>query len=236
MSEYTVKRAIIMAAGEGKRLRPLTLKTPKPLIEVNGIRMIDTLIDALLSNGITDIHIVTGYMADSFDVLISKYPMIAFVHNPDYGKYNNISSLYYARDLLDTEVIIADADQIIRNNGIMSSRFAISGYNAARVDSYTNEWVMMVNNGIVQSCSKNGADHGWQLFSVSRWTKEDALRLKKLVVLEFEINNRGDIYWDDIPMFLHSDDFELGITVIERADLIEIDSLEELQMIDANYM
>ena len=70
MNEYKVKRAIIMAAGIGKRMRPLTLKLPKPLIEVNGVRMIDTIIDALLVNGITDINIVTGYMADKFEILL----------------------------------------------------------------------------------------------------------------------------------------------------------------------
>ena len=52
MSGYNVKRAIIMAAGIGKRMQPLTFQTPKPLIEVNGKRMIDTIIDALLENGI----------------------------------------------------------------------------------------------------------------------------------------------------------------------------------------
>ena len=47
-----VKRAIIMAAGKGERLRPVTLTTPKPMIAVNGKRMIDTAIDGLLENGI----------------------------------------------------------------------------------------------------------------------------------------------------------------------------------------
>ena len=50
MSE--VKRAIIMAAGLGNRMKPVTLDTPKPLIKVNGKRMIDTIIDALNQNGI----------------------------------------------------------------------------------------------------------------------------------------------------------------------------------------
>jgi hypothetical protein len=48
---HSVRKAIIMAAGIGKRLRPLTLTTPKPLIPVNGIRMIDSVIGALRQNG-----------------------------------------------------------------------------------------------------------------------------------------------------------------------------------------
>lgn len=235
MSGYIVKRSIIMAAGIGKRMRPLTLKTPKPLIEVNGVRMIDTLIDALLANGIEDINIVTGYLADSFKILCSKYPVVRFINNPDYDKYNNISSLYYARELLDTDVIITDADQIVKNISVLSPGFSISGYNAVEVLAHTDEWVMSVKNGIVTSCSRDGGDKGWRLFSVSRWSREDALKLREFVTLEFEKNERRDIYWDDIPMFLHFDDFRLGIRVMDSKDLIEIDSLEELQNTDSKY-
>jgi NDP-sugar pyrophosphorylase family protein len=54
-----VKRAIIMAAGKGERLSPVTLDTPKPMVKVNGVRMIDTIIDGLHANGIEEIIIVT---------------------------------------------------------------------------------------------------------------------------------------------------------------------------------
>ena len=56
-----LKRAIIVAAGEGKRLRPVSLETPKPLVRVNGTRLIDTEINALKQNGIREIIIVAGY-------------------------------------------------------------------------------------------------------------------------------------------------------------------------------
>ena len=52
---HEVKRAIIMAAGTGSRMQPVTLTTPKPMIRVNGVRMIDTVIDALHKNGIFEI-------------------------------------------------------------------------------------------------------------------------------------------------------------------------------------
>ena len=63
---HTVKRAIIMAAGIGKRMQPLTFEIPKPLVKVNGIRMIDTVVDALKKNGITEIYVVVGYLKDKF--------------------------------------------------------------------------------------------------------------------------------------------------------------------------
>lgn len=233
---HTVKRAIIMAAGMGNRMHPLTFTTPKPLIEVNGKRMIETIIDALLENGIEDINIVTGYLSDAFKVLLEKYPDINLINNPDYEKYNNISSLYAAKDLLDTDVIITDGDQVVYNKDIFDPAFSRSGYNATEVTSFTKEWVMTVENGIVTACSENGGDKGWQLYSVSRWKREDALKLKELLELEFEVNKRRDLFWDDIPMSLHMNEFQLGIRVMNTGDILEIDSLEELKEIDSNYM
>ena len=61
-----LKRAIIVAAGEGRRLRPVTLDTPKPLVTVNGTRLIDTSIKALKHHGIHEIYIVTGYKSEQF--------------------------------------------------------------------------------------------------------------------------------------------------------------------------
>ena len=52
---HKVERAVILAAGIGKRMNPVTLRTPKPLVKVNGARMIDTIIRALYHNGITEI-------------------------------------------------------------------------------------------------------------------------------------------------------------------------------------
>ena len=66
---YKVKRAIIMAAGIGKRMQPVTLETPKPLVKVNGVRMIDTVIQGLLENGISEIYVVVCllYTSDAAD-------------------------------------------------------------------------------------------------------------------------------------------------------------------------
>ena len=150
-----VKRAIIMAAGYGTRLRPITLSTPKPLIKVNGIRMIESVIEALLKNNIREIYIVTGYLAEKFDFLEEKYPEVTLIYNPYYSKYNNISSLYVARDHLK-DVIILDGDQIIKNDKILDPNFEKSGYNCVWSEGYTDEWLLKVEKNTIVSCSRNG--------------------------------------------------------------------------------
>lgn len=235
MSEEThiVKRAIIMAAGIGKRMQPLTFETPKPLVKVNGVRMIDTVVDGLRKNGIEEIYVVVGYLKDHFYEWARGEPGIHIIENPYYDTCNNISSLYVAREHLG-DCIILDGDQIIYNASILDPHFVLSGYNAVWCEGETNEWLMDVEDGVVKRCSRTGGSHGWQLYSISRWTAEDGRKLKKHLESEFESGNR-QIYWDDVAMFCHFKDYKLGIHEMRKCDIVEIDNLMELTKIDRTY-
>lgn len=229
-----VERAIIMAAGVGERMKPITDITPKPLIKVNGVRMIDTVIDGLRNNGIKEIIIVVGHLKERFDVLKEKYNDLVFIENPYYKTCNNVSSLYMARNYLENSIIM-DGDQIIYNDEVLNPYFKLSGYNAIWCNDYTNEWLMTLEDGIVKKCSRDGGSNGWQLYSISRWSSEDGRRLKKHLEIEFEEKNNTQIYWDDIPMFCYPTDYTLGIKEMTKNDVVEIDSIEELKQIDNSY-
>lgn len=234
MYEHIVERAIIMAAGIGQRLRPVTLTTPKPLVTVNGVCMIDTIIAALHENEIHEIYVVVGYLKEQFYEWAKKYNGITLIENPWYAECNNIASLYVAREYLNNAIIL-DGDQIIRNPAILHREFTRSGYSCAWTDRATNEWLLTVKNGIVTKCSHTGGDHGWQLFSVSRWTAEDGQRLRKHLELEFVQNENRSIYWDDVAMFCHPDEYQFGVYPISAEDLREIDSFTELCEADSSY-
>lgn len=231
---YKATKAIIMAAGKGNRMRPLTLKTPKPLVTVNGVRMIDTVIRGLHLNGITEIYVVVGYLKEKFGALEAEYPGLNLIENPYYDTCNNISSLYAAREHIGGAIII-DGDQMIYNPDVLSPDFERSGYNAVWTDDETDEWLMTVKNGIVTECSRTGGERGWQLYSISRWSKEDGERLRKHLEMEFEEKKNRQIYWDDVAMFCYPSEYRLGIREMKESDVKEIDSLDELAAIDTSY-
>lgn len=228
------ERAVIMAAGFGSRLMPVTKETPKPLIKVNGVRMIDSVIKALHKNGVNEIYIVVGYLKEKFDVLKREYSGIELIENPYYDTCNNISSLYVAREHLENSLIL-DGDQIIYNDDVLSPYFEKSGYNSVWTDGETDEWLQQVENGKVVSCSRTGGKKGWQLFSISRWNEKDGKKLKRHLELEFENKQNRGIYWDDVVMFNHFDEYDLTVRPMNYGDVIEIDSLDDLMKLDLSY-
>ena len=236
MGKYVATKAIIMAAGIGSRLQPITDETPKPLIEVNGKKMIETVLDGLIQNGIKEIYIVTGYLKEKFSYLPEKYHPIklTLLENPHFETCNNISSLYVARAHLGN-CIITDGDLMIHNPKILNPNFEASGYCSTWAD-VTDEWLQTIDeSNFVLSCSRTGGKNGWQLFSISFWSEEDGMKLKKH--LEELVENRKEttLYWDDIAMFYYKDEYRLKIRKINSDDVVEIDNFHELVEIDRSY-
>ncbi len=229
-----VERAIIMAAGFGSRMEPVTNEIPKPLVKVNGRAMIESIIQALKENGIDEIYIVVGYKKDKFAFLEKKYPGLKLIENPWYAHSNNISSIYAARDHLEN-CVICEGDLLIDNPKILSLPIEGSGYASLYVDHPTHEWVFAENNHHITGCSKTGAPSGWQFYGISRWSEEDGKQLKKDLETEFEERKNTNIFWDEVALFCHPEHYDLRLYPLQEGDLREIDSLDELIALDPSY-
>jgi L-glutamine-phosphate cytidylyltransferase len=100
-------RAIIIAAGRGRRLMPTTADAPKCYAAVQGKRMLDWGLEALAANGIKDICFIGGYQIDK---VRADYPRFTFRHNVDWENNNILASLMYAEDLMSEPFVCTYSD------------------------------------------------------------------------------------------------------------------------------
>lgn len=105
-------KALILAAGVGSRLAPLTDHMPKSLVEVNGTPILMKQIENLHACGITDITVVSGYLSHVLaDAVGGKYPEITVLESVDYAITNNMYSAYLAKETMaGHDFIMMNAD------------------------------------------------------------------------------------------------------------------------------
>ncbi len=232
LEPYKVKRAVFIAAGFGSRLVPITLNTPKPLVRVNGKRIIDGLLDAVVEAGIEEIVIVRGYLAEQFDQLTYKYPMIKFIDNPIYNEANNISSALYVRELLSNAYVF-EADLLISNPKIVKKYMYCSNFLGIKVDR-TDDWCFTVKNGVITE-QKIGGEDCYQEVGISYWDKADGEKLKEHIKIAFERPGGKEKYWDQVPLLMFIDNYDVEIRECKMEDIVEIDTFRELKAIDKSY-
>jgi len=98
-------KAIIVAAGPGSRLMPITNEKPKCLLDVGGKTILERALGALGENGVEDIVVVKGYKSHLID-----YPDVTYCHNPEFRKNNILRSLFYAEDEMNDDFIFSYSD------------------------------------------------------------------------------------------------------------------------------
>lgn len=233
LEPFKVKKAIFMAAGFGSRMVPLTLSMPKPLIKVNGTRIIETLLDAVLAAGITDITIVRGYQAEAFDMLLSKYPMLKFIENPTYNEANNIGSAMKFKDMMANAYIL-ESDLVLSNPDIIRKYEMHSNYMGKYV-SYTNDWCFDVKDEIIQSVSSIGGKNCYHMYGVSYWDQNSASQMAQDIPLVYNMEGGHQKYFDEVSLTYCKEHYDMHIRPVYEGDIVEIDTFEELQEIDASY-
>lgn len=232
LEPYRVKRAIIMAAGFGSRLVPITLNTPKPLVRVRGQRIIDSTLDALVAAGIPEIYIIRGYLAEQFDQLLYKYPMIKFIENPMYNEANNIASAACAGPLLRGAYVL-EADLLLHNPALITKYQYESNYLGIPMEK-TDDWCFHVEGDVIRKMAVGGVNCH-QMVGISYWTEADGSRLVEHIKEVYQAPGGKERYWDQVPLEYHLSDYTVHVRECSAEDIIEIDTFSELKKLDKTY-
>jgi histidinol-phosphate/aromatic aminotransferase/cobyric acid decarboxylase-like protein/choline kinase len=243
-------KAIILAAGFGNRMRPLTDSLHKTMLNVAGKTIIGRIVEGLLANGINEIAVVTGYRADELTgYLTAEFTNVnfTFVHNAKYRETNNIYSMSLAFESLtiDSDIILIESDLIYRPEII--TRLLRSPYeNVALVDKYRQGMdgtVVSVKEGritdvIPPHLQPENFDFSdkYKTLNIYRFSREFCnTSFKKLLVYYANMID-GNIYYElilGILIYLQKETIHAEIVAGEKWS--EVDDPNDLQVAEFTF-
>ena len=233
-------KAVILAAGLAKRLRPLTDLTPKCLLDIGGKNLLQRTIENVLQNGINDFIFVTGYRENMIKEYIAKnFPDLnaVFLTNSDYMNNNNSYSLWMTKDYAGEEIILMDSDilfdgQIIKE--LINSKFqtclALKKHKLdeeqIKVKAGNSNKVLEISK-VVEIEKAIGESIGIEIIS-GEFLKDMYDILERKIVKE---NNVNEFYEKTFEEVIEKNDSAKEMYVVDISEYMcmEIDTIEDLE-------
>jgi len=235
--EYTKNCVIILAAGIGSRLYPLTLKKPKPLLNVGMYTILDRIIYSFAQNGIRKIYVVVGYKASMIMDHLSKhfpYPKfeIFYVYNHKYNKTNTVYSLWLASSKFSKgTTFIVNGDLLINSETVSRMKKCPTSCLAISKHPCGSEEVkirLLGNRVISIGKNLNPEDADGEYVGIAKINEEFGRHFSRSL---FKVIRNGDLnlYYDDIIDKLLSN-FYVKIVDVTDLPVMEIDTFKELEV------
>lgn len=229
VAEYknkTPKRAIILAAGFGMRMVPINTEMPKGLLEVNGEPLIERIIKQLHEVGIQEIYIVVGFMKEKYEYLMDEYG-VELVVNPDYAAKNNLHSLRLVKEHLENAYIVpcdiwCDRNPFHRHE--LYSWYMVSNLVENESNVRVNRKMELVT--VPENVGGNA------MIGISYLTKEDSDTVSARIEELCKKPQYDGSFWEEA--LYNKDRMIVTARVVHSADVVEINTYEQLREIDSD--
>src|SRR5580704_1249286 len=236
-------QAVILAAGRGRRMEPLSRSCHKALLEIGGTTILGRAMDSLIAAGVSPITIVTGYRADDITGFINaEYPETAvhFVANDDYATTNNIVSFALALESLDydDDVILIECD-LLFDPRLIKELADYPAKNVALVDRYRTGMdgtVVATEDGYVTQVfptASQGADFRYQdkfkTLNIYRFDRNFCQRTLSPMVSAYARHVDANCYYELVlGMLANIPQHRIAAQVVGESDWVEVDDPNDL--------
>ena len=222
-----------MAAGMSSRFVPLSSEKPKGLLKVKGEILIERQIRQLLEAGIRDITVVTGYMADKFAYLADKFG-VSLVHNPDYERYNNTSSVIRVLDRLGNTFLCSSDNYFPRN--VFADNPGQSYYSSLYAEGPTAEYCLSTDEeDNIKGVSVGGHD-SWYMIGHVYLDADFGSKFANILEKEYWHAEARQQYWEDVYISHLKELPPMKIRRYNDGEIAEFDTLDELRLFDKSYI
>ena len=221
-----------MAAGTSSRFAPLSYEKHKGLTVVRGEVLIERQIEQLHEAGVGEVYIVTGYKAEQFDYLVSKYD-VRLLHNPSYQTRNNNGSIWVAREVLGAS-FLCSADNYFAENPFEAE---VDGayYAATYAEGPTGEWCITCDETGLMTDVVVGGHDSWVMMGHTFWDEAFSDKFLDILEREYECPETVDKLWETIYID-HIDELRMQIRCYEPGVVNEFDTLDDLREFDPGYL
>lgn len=224
-------RIILLAAGIGSRLKPLTQNIPKSLLKVSqGETVIERTLNMINRNLNCEVIVVTGFNKDKFSDIVNRYDNCKMINNPFFRITNSISSLWFAREYLDGETIIINADVVFEENLLKMilniKKNAVAFYDSSI--SINADYKVAQQDGKVIVMSKELNEFSGEYIGITKFSKEAIIKVKNKI--EDMVNNELFNEWYETALvdMIFNDNFILEAVDVEEYQWAEIDNVNDL--------